>query len=110
MSKPAFVSKTVKKIIDNRAAEEAARLAAAAKELQANNSLRASKEQLGKQAELSAARQAAEGAARDAAAAPVGNVDVRIGLAKPEERSAGDSVKKRRTRFGIGTESSGVNI
>lgn len=84
--------------------------AEAAKVTQAENSLRASKEQVGRQAELSAARQAAEGAARDAAAAPVGNVDVRVGGAEPEERGAGGSVKKRRTRFGIGTESSGVNI
>jgi hypothetical protein len=84
--------------------------AEAAKVTQAENSLRASKEQVGRQAELSAARQAAEGAARDAAAAPVGNVDVRVGGTELEEQGADSSVKKRRARFGIGTESSGVNI
>jgi peptidoglycan hydrolase CwlO-like protein len=92
-----------RKADDDKAAAEAAKVT------QAENSLRASKEQVGRQAELSAARQAAEGAARDASAAPVGGVDVRVASAAPETPNT-DGVRKRRTRFGIGTESSGVNI
>ena len=100
----ALVSEGARKKIEGEKAEEA-------KIKQAENSLAASKEQIGKQAALSAQRAAAEGAARDLAATSQAAPDVAVDTGAPvEDDTSAGGVKRRRQRFGIGTESSGVNI
>ena len=94
-----------------REARAASEAADAAKAKQAENSLAASKEQIGKQAALSAQRAAAEGAARDLTATSQAAPDVAVDTGAPaEDDTSAGGVKRRRQRFGIGTESSGVNI